>query len=144
MHRSLTPRRRNRGLLVAAVASLGLAGSLAADVASALVPYSVHVRAVPTPVAKGSDFRVIANGNSSNTSILVVFLDRQTCAPTATDERSHPATEIIDHTVVGLYKRSRTVLARVAGSHYACAYLIAAPPATLTRGYASALYVVSP
>lgn len=144
MHRSAAPRRRNRGLLVAAVASLGLAGSLVADVASALAPYSVHVRVVPTSVAKGSDFRVIANGNSSNTSILVVFLDRQACATTATDERSHPATEIIDHAVVGLYKRSRTVLARVAGNHYACAYLIAPPPATLTRGHASAAYAVSP
>jgi len=144
MHRSPAPRRRNRRLVVAAVASLGLAGALAADVASALVPYSVHVRVVPTPVAKGSDFRVIANGNSSNTSILVVFLDRQACATTATDERSHPATEIIDHAVVGLYKRSRTILARVAGNHYACAYLIATPPATLTRGHASAAYAVSP
>ena len=141
MRRSPASRTRNRGLLVAAVASLGLA--LVADVASALLPYSVHVRVVPTPVAKGSDLRVIANGNSSNTSILVVFLDRQACATTATDERGHPATEIIDHAVVGLYKRSRTVLARVAGSHYACAYLIATPPGTLTRGYASAAYAVS-
>ena len=144
MHRSPAPRRLSRGLLVAAVASLGLAGSLAAGVASALLPYSVHVRVVPAPVAKGTALRVIANGNSSNASILVVFLDREVCATTGTDERSHPATEIIDHAVVGLYKRIRTVLARVAGTHYACAYLIATPPATLTRGHASTAYVVSP
>jgi len=143
MHRSSASRRRKRGLLLAVAALLALGGSLAAGAAFALLPSAVHVRVVPAPVAKGSDFRVIANGNSSNASILVVFLDRQACASTAAEERSHAATEIIDHPVVGLYKRSRTVLARVAGNHYACAYLIATPPATLTRGQASAAYAVS-
>lgn len=144
MHQSPTPTRRNRWRLVATVASLVLAGALAGSVASALPPYTVHARVAPTPVAVGSAFRVTADGSSSNASILVVFLDLRACATTASEERSLGATEIIYHSVVGLYKRFRTVTAHTAGDHFACAYLIGTPPQSLTRAYAFRPYTVTP
>ena len=144
MDRPPAPTQRSRGLLVGAVAAIVLAGALAAGTASALLPYSVHVRVAPTTVAKGSNFRVSANGNSSNSSILVVFLAAKACATTATEERSLGAAEVISHPVVGLYLRSRTILAHVPGNHYACAYLIGTPPQSLLRGRASTAYVVTP
>ena len=143
MHQPPTSTRRTRWPLLAAVASLVLAGALAGGVASALPPYSVHVRVVPTPVATGSDFRVTASGHSSNASFLVVFLALRACASTATEERSLGAMELIYRRVLGPYKRFRTVIAHTAGDHFACAYLIGTPPQSLGRAFAFVPYAVT-
>ena len=102
---------------------------------------------MPNTLPKLAHFRVTASGHSSNASQLTVFLDNRACATTAREETSHPrAVKIISTVVVHVYSKARTLLARVVGGHYACAYLTAVPPQpplSLQYARASAPYKVS-
>jgi hypothetical protein len=111
--------------------------------ALAIVPYTVHLT-VPATVTKGNPFSVAAAGYSANLSQLTVFLDNRVCAKTSAREDSHPkAVKIITAPVVGNYTKTQTAHALILGTHHACAYLTAPPPAGFPRAHAAASYTVS-
>jgi hypothetical protein len=109
----------------------------------------VNVTVVKTTVPKSNPFNDIVKGVSTNTSQLVVYLNRtHKCARTVAADSTLPkVAEIINTDVVGSYTRTRTEVAQFLGRHYACAYLRSTPPPTpvLLRARASASYtVISP
>lgn len=130
---------------MAAIAVAVVAGALAWSTLAAANPaYTVSVKVVPTTVPLHALFKLTAHGNSSNTSLLKVFLNRKKdCAKTARKDASLPGDELkINTTVTGLYSKSRMLHAAHQGQHNACAYLLALPPAHLLRARAATRYAV--
>jgi len=112
--------------------------------ALALPAYSVHVNVVPSTLPVNMTFTVTAHGNSSNTSLLKVLLNRKSgCAHTAAQDAAHPGDSLkIDTMVTGAYSRSKTFTAKQGGRHWACAYLTSLPPSHFLRARADMAYLV--
>jgi hypothetical protein len=68
---------------------------------------------------------------------------KSACAPTSAADAAVPTNVLtFSGKVVGAYVRVKPETAKVAGNHFACAYLTATPPSTLPRAKASAPYVI--
>jgi hypothetical protein len=149
MTRLVTAFRNGVPRLTAGLAALALAGVFSTAAVASDAAYTVNVTVVKTTVPKSNPFKVIVKGVSTNTSQLVVYLNRtHKCAKTAAADSTLPkVAEIINKHVVGSYTKTRTEVAQFLGQHYACAYLRSTPPPTpvLLRARASASYtVISP
>ena len=114
--------------------AVGAAGVLSA-VAVAAAPYVVKPSA-PSLVQTGQTYRVKAQGTSSGSSRLNVFVASKSCAASATVEKGRALYEVINTVVLHVYAKAKATKTNSAGSYRVCAYLVRGST-TLAHGAAS-------